>query len=199
MLAHAVYAQFARRGLYRFAQNHEATVFGECAAHGDIFAGEPGFIESTDRIKSAARAEEKAAGSNPADPEQPGEELLADALTARQRAQHFYGTTPAHCVIFHSMKCCLYQRTINQGIGIDEHKKVALGNRGAGIARSGDMAVLDLDDLSARASRDRGRGIGRGVDHNDDFASGFKIANNRVQRVQGCPDQALFVMCRHDE
>ena len=199
MLAHAVCAQLARRGLYRFAQNYEATVFGECAAHGDIFAGEPGFIESTDRIKSAARAEEKASGSNPADPEQPGEELLADALTARQRAQHFYGTTPAHRAIFHSVKCCLYQRAINQGIGIDEHEQVALGDCSAGIARGRDMSVLNLNDLSTRPSRDCGRGIGRSVDHNDDFASGSKIANGRLQRVQGCPDQALFVMCRHDE
>ena len=107
------------------------------------------------------------------------------------------GATPAHRPAFDRTLRRLHHGPIDQGIGVDKHEQVTLRERCTGIARGGNLAMFNLDD--ARSSRDGGGSIARCINPDNDFASRFKIVQGCVQRVQGCPDQALFVMCGHNE
>ena len=74
-----------------------------------------------------------------------------------------------------------------------------MGRAPTRVARGGNLAMAHRKDGGIVFSCELGRGIGRGVVHDDDFIRLADGAGGFVDRLQGAAEASLLVVRRHDK
>jgi hypothetical protein len=99
----------------------------------------------------------------------------------------------------HRAQCRGQHARIEGCVGVDEKQPFAQCGAPAGIARRGDLAMIDRNDHGFLLSGDFRRRIGRGVVDDDHFVLFACRFRTFVDRIQRSPQHGFFVMCRDDE
>jgi hypothetical protein len=88
---------------------------------------------------------------------------------------------------------------IDRGVGINEEDAFTLRSTRAGISGGGDLAMIDVYDVSAEVHRDLGGGVGRCVVDDDDFKGLPCGASAFLDRPERCGEAGFFVVRWDDE
>ncbi len=88
---------------------------------------------------------------------------------------------------------------VGQRVGVDEAEHLAPRLPPAGVARGGDVAIVDRDDASAVLGGDVGRAIGRGIIDNENLERFADFPGGGVQGGQSAAEVLLLVVGGDDE
>ena len=118
-------AQFPAGREDRVLQHDEPAVPLERAAHDDLFCAEVGFIEATDDLKCAARAEDEASGSQTEGAKRPDSERHHHLPVPRHIRIETHSRTAADCALPHRVKGRANDSLVHDRVGIHKDEELS--------------------------------------------------------------------------
>ena len=185
---------------HAFPQADEAAFALQRQREGAFFAPKETLVEAAGGMKCFPGAEHESAAAE-------GDELRQDDSEKANKPDvkrddlvliEPRGSAAADGALVHRAECGSDSARIDDRVRVDKEEPVAASGVSAGIARGGDLAMVDGDNGRVVLTGDLGRGVSGSVIDDDDFIR-LPYGGGIMNRLQRAAKARLLVVRRNDE
>jgi hypothetical protein len=179
--------------------NNEAPLPPERQRHVALLRPKHFLVKAAGRFKCLARGKHECASTKPSNfgwHEHDESEQCGENGNGRFKANR---RASAGRAAVHRAQTCGDRARVRESVGVDEKEPITSGGARAGISRSGDLTIVDVDDYGAVPLRNLGGGIGRGVIRDDDVVAEVEHPRSVVNGLDRGRETGLFVVRGNDE